>query len=238
MKVRENLSDLIKGIENGDIDYYDGVSIFLRYSENRILTRNLMSRKNKANEDKLIYELKKLQQNEKSNTAKLSATQSNIGANAQNFIKPTSEKLNEATLDRNFPVNNPRFTDTNVSVSLGLTQSLEQTRKLYYRERGHYHGMLHNAKTDEERFELASKIIATQDKIDKSNSELNQLKEGEIPTAYLKENKSAEDYMKVRNYKMYIARYEKQLLEASTVAAKTKLETKISEYKTKLEELI
>lgn len=103
-----------------------------------------------------------------------------------------------------------------------LLGNIGVVRKQAYNQRGHFHGMLHAAKTNEERYAYASEIMSLQKRIDTLNEDLRKMQQNKLPT------KTALQYMTAEQYKHYNAlidslrRYEKLKREAKTDADREK----------------
>ena len=173
---------------NGAMSYQEACSIFFKYSKNKILATNLLKRENDSNSQKLKYEIKKLI--------------------SENKIAPEviPSITNELLIKKSIEIDFKNNTQNNP-----IQQKVIDKRNQLYRERGHLHGRLHEANTNESRKEIATEIITIQKTIDDLNRDLRLIETGEIPSKYIKTVATAEDYLEVRNAKMYIARYQKKL---------------------------
>lgn len=161
--------------------------------------------------------------------------QSKISSDSNENPKPIIQK------DITSNVYSGNISDNNVSGSnehTGIRLKVESERISKYRLRSHLHGKLHNCTTDEERFEIAKQLIELQPELDKLNQELDALNNGVIPVEYVTKNSSAEDYVRIKNLKMYIARYERKISTATNIQQKQNWQSKIEEFKTELRLLI
>jgi len=225
---------------NGNLQYDVGVSIFMKLSKNLILARHFLQGYSAQREDKLKYELKKLtKQNEqiqKPSTKPLRSRSNEPDPITTHFSESPQKNINQ---DGNHPSNSDRYSNISSSdVDSGLISNLNQKRKELYRFRGHLHGQLHSAPTDESRYELAHQIMKTQSSIDVLNRDINSTTVGSIPSKYLKKDKTADEYVRIRNLKTYIARFEKKLEGCTTVEEKEKLQSILKKHKEELKSML
>ena len=206
----------------GNISYFEACSLFVLIAKNKILATNLLKRDTLSNREKLRYEIKKISTEKKSDLK--------IEPEFVELIQKEStvfqQKFNQPTITTVFPDSKTSSIESRI---------LDERRNLYL-ERGHVHGRLHEVASDDERGELAKRIIEIQPKIDELNRDLRQIENGSIPEKYLKTKATAEEYLELRNAKMYIARY-KKLFKTATPSEQKRLSELIKKYEAKLESL-
>lgn len=191
----------------------EACSIFVLVAKNKRLATKLLKGETQANREKLRYEIKKLLKN----------------------APQTPKTKSEFTLQKEELI--PVLKQTiKTDIPTPIHEKILIERKELYLKRGHLHGRLHEAKNDEDRSELAKQIIEIQPRIDELNRDLRKIESGEVPQKYLKTKATAEEYLEVRNAKIYIARYKKQLI-GSTPEKQKQLEALILKYQRKLENL-
>lgn len=220
---------------NGELSYQVGVSVFLECSTNKALKRFFLLPENQQRTEKLKYELQKItKQYEES-------TQTTVPYRERKDELRTSSTSNVASNERQSNQDiqerfiSDRYSHSSDSNSIaGISSLIEQEQKNCYRKRGYLHGQLHAARTDAQRHELALEIISIQKRIDKLNQDRNSVNNGSIPGEYMRKDRTASEYMRIRNLKHYISRIQKQLSECSSINQKKKLEAKLSAYQQEL----
>jgi hypothetical protein len=225
---------------NGTLPYNEGVSIFIQLSKNLILSRHFLQGYSAQREEKLKYELKKLtkqnEQSTKKTTESLRRRTDEPDSITPYLSKPTQENTPADVSSRTI---SDRFTDLSDSeIDNGLIPRLNQKRKELYRLRGHLHGQLHSAVSDEQRFTLADKIMQTQRDIDVLNNDIKFSTAGSIPSKYLKKDKTASEFVRIKNLRTYISRFEKKLEECESIAQKEKLEVILKKHKDELNSML
>lgn len=221
---------------NGELSYNVGVSVFLQLSRNTNLKRLFLlphSEEREVQLRKQLHEITKQHENKHQEPI----THSSHDDQASERLRIANEpqelhniKENHSRTDRY------SYHPSGTHVS-GLDSKLQQQRKELYRMRGHYHGQLHKARTDEERHQLAIKIMDTQDQINKVNRDLRAIEAGNVPSKYLKQDKTADEFVRIKNLKMYISRFEKRLETCTTVAEKEKINSILTKHKEELKRL-
>lgn len=116
-------------------------------------------------------------------------------------------------------------------------QSIEKLRAELYRKRGHLHGRLHEATTKNKRFLLARELQGVQKQIIQVNRDFKAAQEGNIPVKYLVKTEAESAALRLRTVKIYIARYQKQMDEATTIKAKAKAEKYLNKYLNELKQI-
>lgn len=220
---------------NGELSYSVGVSIFLQCSTNKALQRFFLLPESPQRFEKLKYELQKItKQYEESTQTTVSNRERKDEPGAVNENSSSSSKR-PANQDLQERISSDRYSyNSDNCSSSGISALIEQEQKNSYRKRGYLHGQLHNAKTNEERYELALEIITIQKRIDKLNQDRNSVLAGTIPGEYMRKDKTASDYLRIRNLKLYISRTNKQLESCESISQKQKLEKKLIEFQTEL----
>jgi len=188
---------------NGELSYHAGFAIFLQLCTNPNLIRTLAQGESDRNTETLRYELGKLLPS-----------------------LPEESKSPKKYISETFHVPSVEQRETLHAPINSLKKVFSDEQKTLYRERGHYHGMLHNANSDAERLELMLKLNDIQRKIDVSNGHVDKLEKGIVETAVLKKQVSAEDILRIRNLKIYIARDKKKLKALPTHELKKRAELK------------
>jgi len=210
----------IKQWINGDLTYKEAVSIFLELSTNKHLSRILFASENKYNREKLTSELKKILSSYEQKQNALQSRPSVIDSVSKNISTSSQENINQNVLDSVRTSNYPRSND-----HTSIFNSIVEKRKEAYRKRGHYHGQLHNAKSDQERFALAKEIYLIQKDLIEINESYHQALNGNIPISHTKQiNADVEKVLKIQNLKIYVNRY-------NNLISKTKDQKKIENYK-------
>lgn len=219
----QDLINKAKSYLNGDLSYTEGISVFIQLTRNKQLIKFLTGPYSVAREQKLKYELSKFtKHNEKSTKITVQSRSSEPDPIIENQHKPVQKT---PTKTEHNPVrSNPNHHYPGDSFSVSVVGRIEAERKEKYRERGHQHGRLHEAISDESRKGIALQILDVQSEIDQLNRELKEAKQGNIPPRFAKKSLSAEQYIKIRNLKQYIARYKKQIEQAETVQRRKQLE--------------
>lgn len=206
----------------GNISYFEACSLFVLIAKNKILATNLLKRDTLSNREKLRYEIKKLS-SDKNSAPKIELEFIEVKQIEKSITQP---KITQSSTTTFLP-------DSKTST---IESRILEERKTLYLERGHIHGRMHEVSCDDERGELAKRIIEIQPKIDELNRDLRQIENGSIPEKYLKTKATAEEYLELRNAKMYVARYKKELSTASP-NDQQRLMRLIKKYEAKLKSL-
>lgn len=200
------------------MSYQEACTIFFMVCKNKILAGNLLKSDKPSNQEKLNYEVKKL-----------------LEASNIDWRSAPRIELPKTTILKK-QVNQPTYTSLPSFDSPLKTRVLDE-RKALYLERGHLHGRLHEVESDQEAKELAIQILSIQTKIDEYNRDLRQIENNEIPNRYLKTTASGEEVLRMRNLKIYIARYKKELQTATDPTRIKVLNKKLNEFETELGKL-
>lgn len=113
----------------------------------------------------------------------------------------------------------------------------DQEWKQAYRERGHLHGRLHEAISDETRYEIAQQLMKIQGEIDGFNVLKDEFDRGIIPQKYMTQKLSAETYNRIKNLRFYIQRESKKLNNC-TEKERVKIENRIEEFTNEINQLL
>lgn len=206
---------------------------------------SFLSRKESTtNRRKLVYELTKLQQRyeEQETEAPVSPVQTSQPKRSENGSISTENPKQNITTNTNPNVSDRNSSNSDVNssgASSGIKLKIEQTRIEKYRFRSHLHGKLHQCATDQDRYEIAKQIIALQPELRRLNKDLDEVNKGIIPSRYIQKTESASDYVKIKNLKLYISRYQSKIdKNAGTPEDVKKWTDKLNTYKTELENLL
>lgn len=215
----------------GDLSYMVGVSIFLQLSRNEPLKRLFLLPRSDEREQKLKDELSKI--------TKLYEPIEKTPRKTTHY--ETSERLRLDSIPQelyDIQMDGPNKSGSgNHSPGTSLSVKLHSKRKELYRLRGHLHGQLHTASSDEERHSLAKKIMSSQSEIDELNRDLRMIEDGSTPSKYLKKDLSAEDFVTIKNLKIYISRYETKIQNCQNLSEKKKYEELLEKHRTELKRI-
>lgn len=224
----------IKQFINGDLSYKEAVSIFLELSPNKHLCRVLFSSENKYNREKLKTEIKLIITNYEKSTNALQSRPSKPNPSITNIIESSQKNTYKNVLDNRSTVNN-----TSPNVHLSIFDSICEKRKDAYRKRGHYHGQLHSAKSNQERFELAKQIYLIQKDLIEINEDYHQALNGNIPIKHTqKTNKDVEKVLRIQNLKIYVNRYTNKISKTNDPAQKEKYNQILKKYNDEIKKLL
>ena len=233
---------------NNDIsDYYYGISLLMKVCRNKTLVNFLNRSETDNNKKKLIYELDKYlttinyepkEEEQKESTYPLQTETCIVGTGVQNST-PYEQKINREKLDDiNIKCHNsdiPYVTDN----LLLIISNIKVERNKLYAERASYHGELHGAKTNEDRYNLAKLIIPIQKKIDTFNLKISEiLKSGKLPINDIVSNLTTKEYKRVNNLKIYINRYKNKQKKSNNLIEKESFEKKITDFKNELNQIL
>lgn len=217
----------------GELPFDVGVRLFISLSKNKSLARHFSLSYSKEREQKLKYELQKYTKQYEA-PSKLQSFKQNNDIKSSTGNEPADATLLTKASNKDIPVSD-RFTYFSSSNDVpGLESKLHKQRKDLYRQRGHYHGKLHNATTDDERHQLAIRIMDSQDQINKLNRDIRLIEAGSVPSKYLKKDKTADEFVRIKNLKMYISRFEKKIESCTSLSEKAKHEAILEKHKAEL----
>lgn len=215
--MNQQLIDSINQYLKGNSSYTEGCSLFYSLTTNKQFAIRLMRNDSKLNRDTLIYELQKI----------IDEIQ------IKHSIETVEDVLTKVKIDNISQLNDPSVSITQKN---DIEFKMREQWKYLYRHRGHLHGRLHEAITNELRHDIAIQIMSTQKQIDTLNLELSNLENGEIPIRFLENKISSTDYRAIQNLKAYIRRDKYRLSQEITVSERKKLLSNISKYEKKIKE--
>jgi hypothetical protein len=232
------LIEKLKLFLNGALSFEEASSIFLIVCKNKTLANNIMRGEvNDFKIEKLKYEIGKIVNQHpaalKINTDILSKIEI-VPAQSKPTVEYviSSEQNDEAPAEPKthiyLPSEKPNQT---------VLGRIESERKELYQLRGHLHGRLHQIDDVTESYEVAKQIIEIQPKIDVLNEELTILKNGGMPSRFLKKTVSAQEFVTAKNLKQYIARDKKKMEQATSPAEKKRYHDLVAKHETKLKSL-
>lgn len=209
--------------------YEYGCSLFFSITSNRFLASRLMVSDSDPNRETLKYEL-----------TKYLHSQPNYW---ERYVS------GEFDLDPDIPEVSPGFGLNTDFVLMDWVQPLEPAspesdirskvvlaRKDLYRDRGHLHGRLHQAGTDQDRLAIQKQMMIVQKKINGFNSDLNLIDQGEIPTKYVQATTTVENFKNRENINRNIRRNQQKIKSTSDPVLIKKYQDKIEQYKKQLQE--
>jgi hypothetical protein len=223
-------------IEN-PTDYATGVALFKKYTPNAFIERILDKGDSPLNRKYIFSALSEFiyTQNEQKTTKQAPDTISQ-GREANSRTGNTRQFGNELRHGKQIVKNSNRLHHhpDHSGVSADLFGSVKIQRQKAYAHRGHLHGRLHGATTNEERLQLAAEILKLQKKIDAINEDFRKVEANEAPTKALLHYIPAEQYKKYKSCADLLKRYESDLRRAKTPEEKAKFERLVAK---KTEEL-
>lgn len=211
--MNQELINQVNQYLKGNSSYTAGCSLFFSLTTNKQFALRLMRSDSEVNQATLRYQLEKI-----------SEAYSVDPSLEQEPSPPTPPK----TI---FQVENT------TAEPIGVELKMRDEWKALYRRRGHLHGRLHEAQTEQSRHEIAREIVSVQKQIDSLNLELENLKGGAIPLRFLEKTISAEAYKKIQNLKAYIRRDKFSLTGDVTTSERKKLLENIAKYEQKIKQL-
>lgn len=221
---------------NGELSYNVGVSVFLQLSRNENLKRLFLLPHSPERELQLRKQLHEITKQYEANHQGHTPRSSNDDK-ASERLRIADEPQEFHNIQKDNPLPDRYSYLPNGSDVPGLDSKLQKQRKELYRQRGHYHAQLHTARTDDERHQLAIKVMDAQDQINKLNRDIKLIEAGSIPSKYLKKDKTADEFVRIKNLKMYISRFEKKIESCTSLLEKTKAEAILIKHKAELKSL-
>lgn len=220
--------------------YSYGVELLIKSNGATRLNKTLLFNATDANLSILVYELEKiLLKNGVIFTENEEESQSNEFPEPERTESHTELSNSTESIKKEPAIQfSPRITadhhlDSPVP-SLDIVTRLKSELKSYYRERGHYHGALHAAKDDDERYSVAKQLMKVQSNIDKVYGDLEKIEKGTIPKNQILKELSAEQYKRITNLKTYVARYKRMLATEQDAGAKAAHQKKLNDYQSEL----
>lgn len=236
----EDLINKAKCYLNGDLNYTDGISVFIQLTRNKHLVKHLSGKHTAMRERKLKYELGKIikhhdKANKKENSSLRPGT---IQPDTNNADLKRHLQEGRIQTKNHYRRADPSADHSDNSHSISVISKLEAERREQYRQRGHEHGRLHETISDANRKEIALRILDIQSRIDQLNRELKDARNGKLPSRFIKQSISAEQYIEIKNLKYYIARYKRELEKVESISRKEKLQQLIDQNQQKLNKLL
>lgn len=221
--------------------YSYGVELLSQIHNNRRLIFSLMKKESAQNLEKVAYELDKwLYNNHKKEYNEIQEPQEHASEqSSQNESKGVkSQSINTSDFKspekreaKKLPFIPGTDRDRNLANNRGvLIAKVKEKQIKLYRERGHFHGRLHEAPDDNHRKELAFSIMDIQKDIDAVNKDLKLIEQGKTPKELVLKMMTGEEYKQYRNVQNYVVRYSNLLKKDSLTADEQK------RYSAKLEE--
>ncbi len=229
-----NLINEIKSYIEGKLNYNVGLSLFMRICSDKSILVELFGAETKAKKqlltDKLLEYYEEQEQLVQCEFTRLrtanknnSSTRNNAEGNEDSILRP----------------DNYRFVAvSNIPSDDSIIESLESEWRNLYRQRGIIHVDLYNAISDEKRHEIALDLMRIQKQIDGINEEKRKVKAGSIPERFIKQSRSAEEFIEIQNLKSYIAKFERLLKKQITAEEREKYQRLLNKHQSKLEKII
>jgi hypothetical protein len=220
-------------------DYCFGLSLLKAVSSNRLLISILEKGESVVNRKLLLIELNKHVTIPKNNvkapktTTVLSKRQNANRAQRTNIIG-TGETVRPQV---SVPIRTESVDISRSSADIDILNRIHNQRKQLYAERGHLHGRLHEASSDQARYEIATQLMNVQRQIDALNDDLDRAKSGDsIPKTV--SIMTGEEVAKIELYKNYVRRYRGKLNKATTDEERKKYSEYLDKYQSELKKLI
>jgi len=229
-----NLINEIKSYIEGKLNYNVGLSLFMRICSDKSILVELFGAETKAKKqlltDKLLEYYEEQEQLDRRKFTRLrtinqdnSSSRNNVEGNEDFILRP----------------DNYRFVAvSNIPSDDSIIKSLESEWRNLYRQRGIIHVDLYNAISDEKRHEIALNLMRIQKQIDGINEEKRKVKAGSIPERFIKQSRSAEEFIEIQNLKSYIAKFERLLKKEITAEEREKYQRLLNKHQSKLEKII
>lgn len=235
--MQQDLINQVNNYLNGELPYEQGVLLFSQLSRNNYLKRFFSLKHTHAKELKLKNELHKITKQYEEASTKQQPEQGNHSSGSTED-QPSDATQTTPETNKDLLVSDRYRSIPDRDVLPGLIERIKHERKELYRLRGFTHASLHNASTDQERYTLCLKIMDTQDQINELNRDLKLVQIGKVPGKYMKKDRTADEYIRIRNLKMYISRFEKKLKNCNSLAEKNEIQAILDKHKQELESLI
>jgi hypothetical protein len=223
--------DLIHSIfafleKGGPYEY--GCSLFFSIASNRLLAGRLMASDSEPNRETLNYELTKYLHSQPNYWERYVSGEFDSSSPADPEPAHIEDK-NPVFQFKDWissPQTNPPKTDIRSKVFFAW--------KDLYRDRGHLHGRLHQAGTDQDRLEIQKQMIIIQKQIQGFSSDLILIDQGEIPSKYLQSTTTVENFKNRETINRNIRRNLQKLNSTTDPELIKKYQEKIEEYKKQL----
>jgi len=229
-----NLINEIKSYIEGKLNYNVGLSLFMRICSDKSILFELFGAETQAKKqlltDKLLEYYEEQEQLDQRKFASIRNSKNNNSSSRNNA------EGNEDFILR--PVNYRFVAVSNIPSDDSIIESLESEWRNLYRQRGIIHVDLYNAISDEKRHEIALNLMRIQKQIDGINEEKRKVKAGSIPERFIKQSRSAEEFIEIQNLKSYIAKFERLLKKEITAEEREKYQRLLNKHQSKLEKII
>ena len=229
-----SLINQIKEYLEGKLNYNVGLSLFMRICADKSILVQLFGLETPEKKEILTDKLFEYYENEEQLDQRERESLRNF--NQDNSSARNDAEGNEDSVCRS---DNYRFVPvSNLPSNYSVIESLEAEGKDLYRLRGIIHSEMFSAVSDEKRHELAKQLMRTQFKIDGINDEKKKVKAGAIPERFIKQSRTAEEFVQIQNIKSYIQKYERKLQKQLTAEEREKAEKFLQKYKSKLQTIL
>jgi hypothetical protein len=229
-----NLINAIKSYIEGKLNYNVGLSLFMRICCDKSILIELFGAETKAKKqlltDKLLEYYEEQEQLDQRKCASIRNSKNNNSSSRNNA------EGNEDSILR--PDNYRFIAVSNIPSDDSIIESLESEWRNLYRQRGIIHVDLYNAISDEKRHEIALNLMRIQKQIDGINEEKRKVKAGSIPERFIKQSRTAEEFIEIQNLKSYIAKFERLLKKEITAEEREKYQRLLNKHQSKLEKII
>lgn len=243
----EYLSQIYIWVNDSARDYQQGLMLFSKICKNPRMYIFLAKSESTYNKDKILVEFKKILTKNKFYGTKKTKSQTQQSYEPENSLllakridisASVSQIPEKVNMDFHSQRDFVRDAPLNHDILLIRNKILEKRKKLYA-ERGHYHGMMHNSVTKEDRFELAKKIVEIQPEIDRYNDWLADIDRNKsISSEIKKEFMSGKDFKRLELVKNYIRRYRSMLAKAASEEKRKFAQEYLDKYQKELKTLI
>ena len=220
--------------------YSYGLELLSTVFKNHRLLSNLARKENAKNLDKVVYELKKYLRNntdnEDSKQIQRIYPKESTRVDIDKKPKSNTQSPNIRAEKELSPV---LSTNRNLDFSSDhshILSSVKEKRVLLYRERGHLHGGMHEALSENSRLSFAKKIMKLQSEIDAINTDMKLVEKGETPRSIILKMMSGKQYKEYLNAQNYVVRYKGYLKKSDLSSEQIKnYQGKLKQYENKVE---
>lgn len=229
-----SLNNQIKEYLQGKLNYNVGLSLFMRVCSDKSILVKLFGLETPEKKEILTDKLFEYYENEEQLDQRERESLRNFNQNhssTRNDAEGNEDSFRRSSDYRFVPVSNLPSNDS-------VIESLDAEWRDLYRLRGIKHVDLFNAVSDENRHAIAKGLIKIQHKIDGVNDEKRKVKAGAIPERFIKQSRSAEEFIEIQNIKSYIKKYERKLQQQLTAEEREKAEQLLQKHKSKLDLII
>lgn len=225
----------------GNLSYHEASSLFFELCRNKQYALRLIANHTKSNERQLIAEFKSILHKQPGYFERL--------AEGFNGFETEESTIDDAPVTLSFDVpeppqeeiaNSPESKVFNgTKPSTPIEASAVQSFKELLRSRGSLHGQLLEAQSDERRLEIARELMSFQSKINKLKLDIENIRKGAIPavTTMINSSLTGEQVRRMSNLNNYLRRETNKLKKTTDPAVRRKIQSKIEEFQTELNEL-